>query len=381
MSGSGESRANSSVHFDGVPVTVTQLSDFGRCLTDAQPVVPIRDSAGRASTFEWHVTAREQRCRRLRGRTRKDVTVSEVDRSKLPIRRETFDGIVNRTLDGSQPDWNLIGHPTPTGRRAERPAGPHRRCRIREPEHVRRPDPDTELHPRRRGRAALQPVPRHRAVLSDARGAVDRAEQPRGRVRIDRRVRGRVPGLLRDAAAGLRAAAADPARQRLQHGRVREVASDTRRSAGSGRAVRPVAERLGLRLLLRDPRRWLESVGSGPGGEPEDHRHRPAVLRRGASVLLPGCDGRPHDRVVARRARRRTPTSRSSCTSRPDAATHHTTSRRNGPTSTRGSSTRDGTSSARRRSRARRSSESFPPTPSSRRATRRSRRGTTFPTS
>ena len=39
--------------------------------------------------------------------------MSEVDRSSLPIRRETFDGTVNRTLDGSQPDWNLIGHPTP----------------------------------------------------------------------------------------------------------------------------------------------------------------------------------------------------------------------------------------------------------------------------
>ena len=39
--------------------------------------------------------------------------MGEVDRSKLPIRRETFDGIINRTLDGSQPDWNLIGHPTP----------------------------------------------------------------------------------------------------------------------------------------------------------------------------------------------------------------------------------------------------------------------------
>ena len=39
--------------------------------------------------------------------------MSEVDRSRLPIRRETFDGVVNRTLDGSQPDWNLIGHPTP----------------------------------------------------------------------------------------------------------------------------------------------------------------------------------------------------------------------------------------------------------------------------
>ena len=36
-----------------------------------------------------------------------------VDRTHLPIRRPTFGGVVNRTLAGSQPDWNLIGHPTP----------------------------------------------------------------------------------------------------------------------------------------------------------------------------------------------------------------------------------------------------------------------------
>ena len=36
-----------------------------------------------------------------------------VDRSHLPIRRPAFAGTANRTLDGSQPDWNLIGHPTP----------------------------------------------------------------------------------------------------------------------------------------------------------------------------------------------------------------------------------------------------------------------------
>ena len=38
--------------------------------------------------------------------------MSEIDRSSLPIRRTPFDGTVNRTLDGSQPDWDLIGHPT-----------------------------------------------------------------------------------------------------------------------------------------------------------------------------------------------------------------------------------------------------------------------------
>ena len=39
--------------------------------------------------------------------------MSGLDRSRLPIRREAFEGVINRTLDGSQPDWNLIGHPVP----------------------------------------------------------------------------------------------------------------------------------------------------------------------------------------------------------------------------------------------------------------------------
>ena len=39
--------------------------------------------------------------------------MSDLDRSSLPIRRAGAGGVVNRTLKGSQPDWNLIGHPTP----------------------------------------------------------------------------------------------------------------------------------------------------------------------------------------------------------------------------------------------------------------------------
>jgi arylsulfatase len=39
--------------------------------------------------------------------------MTEPDRTSLPIRREAFQGVANRTLDGSQPDWNLIGHPVP----------------------------------------------------------------------------------------------------------------------------------------------------------------------------------------------------------------------------------------------------------------------------
>ena len=35
---------------------------------------------------------------------------AEPDRTKLPIRRPAFRGVLNQTLDGSVPDWGLIGH-------------------------------------------------------------------------------------------------------------------------------------------------------------------------------------------------------------------------------------------------------------------------------
>src|SRR5262245_61309028 len=38
------------------------------------------------------------------------TTMSQPDRSKLPIRRDQFRGVANRTLEGSQPDWGAIGH-------------------------------------------------------------------------------------------------------------------------------------------------------------------------------------------------------------------------------------------------------------------------------
>src|SRR5215211_1449785 len=39
-----------------------------------------------------------------------------IDRGKLPIRRPPFQGVVNRTLDGSQPDWDSVAPiPAPEG--------------------------------------------------------------------------------------------------------------------------------------------------------------------------------------------------------------------------------------------------------------------------
>jgi arylsulfatase A-like enzyme len=39
--------------------------------------------------------------------------MSEPDRTRLPIRRPPFGGVANRTLAGSEPEWNLIGHVEP----------------------------------------------------------------------------------------------------------------------------------------------------------------------------------------------------------------------------------------------------------------------------
>ena len=40
-----------------------------------------------------------------------ETTMTGPDRMRLPIRRAAFGGVTNRTLVGSQPDWNLIGSP------------------------------------------------------------------------------------------------------------------------------------------------------------------------------------------------------------------------------------------------------------------------------
>ena len=34
--------------------------------------------------------------------------MSEPDRTNLPIRRLPFQGVSNKTLDGSKPDWNYL---------------------------------------------------------------------------------------------------------------------------------------------------------------------------------------------------------------------------------------------------------------------------------
>ena len=126
--------------------------------------------------------------------------MSDVDRSHLPIRRPTFSGVINKTLDGSQPDWNLIGHPTP-------PEGaPNVLLVLIDDAGFGNPSTfGGPIQTPNYTRIAEGGVRYNRfhvtaSVLTDTGGAADGTEQPRRGLRLHRRVRGRLPRLLGDAA-------------------------------------------------------------------------------------------------------------------------------------------------------------------------------------
>ena len=193
-----------------------------------------------------------------------------------------------------------LGH-AGTGARApggaQRPARADRRRGLREPGDFRRSGRDPEPDAGRRCRPALQPVPRHRGLLAHPGGNADGAQPPLCRVRLARRAPRPVPRILGPAAQDMRPRGEDAADERLLHLGLRQVAPDARPRPGPGGPLRPLAECLGLRLLLGLPGRRGGPVRSGDHGE--QHHDRRA---RGQGLLLPGRDGRQGDRVVARRA-------------------------------------------------------------------------------
>ena len=73
--------------------------------------------------------------------------------------------------------------------RAERPGRPDRRRRLRRLERLRRAVRHADLRAARGGRAQVQPLPHHRAVLADPRGAAHRPQPPLGRHGRDHRDR------------------------------------------------------------------------------------------------------------------------------------------------------------------------------------------------
>ena len=103
-----------------------------------------------------------------------------------------------------------------------------------------------------------------RAVLADTRGADYRAEPPLGRLRRDLGAVDGLPRLQQHHRQGQGDDRAHPARQRLLHGVVRQGPQHAGVRGQPGRAVRPVADRHGLRVLLRLRRRRRQPVAAKP---------------------------------------------------------------------------------------------------------------------
>jgi arylsulfatase len=107
--------------------------------------------------------------------------MSDPDRTMLPIRRAPFQGVANKTLDGSRPDWNLIGHPEPPD------GAPNVLLVLIDDAGFGNPGTfggpiSTAVHAD--GRAGLRYNRFHvTALRSPTRAALHRAEQPRGRFR------------------------------------------------------------------------------------------------------------------------------------------------------------------------------------------------------
>ena len=127
------------------------------------------------------------------------------DRTVLPIPDRNFGGTIGRTIDQSVPDWTIIPGPKAPRGRAERPAHPDRRRRLRPARHVRRAGRDAEPDARREDGPHLQPLPRRRALLADEGGDAHRAQPASRRHGLGRGVPRPVPRLHGRRAEELRA--------------------------------------------------------------------------------------------------------------------------------------------------------------------------------
>ena len=146
--------------------------------------------------------------------------------------------------------------------RAQRAAHHDGRCRLRRAEHVRRRHPDPGPGSHREERAALHAVSLHVAVLTDAGGVDHGPQSSRGRLWRRGRSGNRVPRLRLDHQEGNRHHRHHPEGERVRDLVVRQEPQHALLPGEPGRAVRSMADRHGLRVLLRLRRRRHQPVGS-----------------------------------------------------------------------------------------------------------------------
>ena len=124
------------------------------------------------------------------------------------------------------------------------------------------PIPTPNFDRARERRTALQHVPHHGAVLAHACGADHRAQSPHGPHRRDHGDGHGLPGVRLADVQERRHGGRNPAGERLEHGLVRQEPQRPRLAVQSGRPVRPLADRAGIRVFLRLHRRGHRPVAS-----------------------------------------------------------------------------------------------------------------------
>ena len=191
----------------------------------------------------------------------RDEAADSLDRTVLPIPEPKLAADHDARRPQRQGPAAIPGQGSGEGpQRAHRA---DRRHGLRPVERLRRADPHADAGANGEGRAALQPVPHHGALLADPRGPADRPQPSRLQHGLDHGDRHRVPRPDRAAPEQRGSAGRDAAAQRLQHGRLRQVARDRRLGSQPLRPDRPLADPLRLRQVLRLHRRRNEPVVPG----------------------------------------------------------------------------------------------------------------------
>ena len=164
---------------------------------------------------------------------------------------------------------------------AQRAADHDRRFGLRRPQHLRRRHSDTGARPHRSERPALHELPFDGAVLADAGRADHRPQPSLGRLRRDLRAGDGLSRLRQLHHQGQGDDRQDPEGERLPHVVVRQEPQHAGFPGLRDGPVRPVADRHGLRVLLRLHGRRHQPVGAGePRAQYDVHLSVPRQPRR-----------------------------------------------------------------------------------------------------
>ena len=155
--------------------------------------------------------------------------------------------------------------------RTQRAAHHDGRCGLRRAGHVRRRRSDPCAGSHRRKRAPLHEFPLHGALLALACGIDHGAQSSRGRLRGRGRNRDGISRLRLDHQEGERHHRRHPEGERIRDLVVRQGSQHALLSGDPGRALRPMAERDGLRVLLWLRRRRHQPVAAKPVPQYDAH--------------------------------------------------------------------------------------------------------------